>query len=240
MIKHGTTALALALAAALVAGVAHAQSERSGEQIVKQQCSRCHEAGVNGAPRIGDRAAWAPRMSRGLDATVHSAMRGHGNMPARGGLADLSDSELRAAVLYMFNPAAAGTTEPAVVARAPRNYNMKLADGLEIYLGVLPAEAVKDETVRASAPSGKGYYHFNISVHDADTKAALKDAMVEVRVASPTTGGATKKLVPMTINNIASYGNYFRLTGAGPYTITVWVHLPKEPRTVVATFDYQR
>jgi cytochrome c5 len=78
-------------------------AERSGEQIVRAQCFKCHETGVGGAPKIGDRAAWAPRLKDGLDNTVRSAIKGHGGMPARGGMADLTDSELRSAIVYMFS-----------------------------------------------------------------------------------------------------------------------------------------
>jgi len=60
---------------------------RTGEQIVNAQCSKCHQAGVGGAPRIGDRDAWIPRLKNGLDVVVRSAINGHGGMPARGGLA---------------------------------------------------------------------------------------------------------------------------------------------------------
>ncbi|HKA41707.1 MAG TPA: c-type cytochrome [Burkholderiales bacterium] len=83
-------------------------AERSGEDIVRMQCSKCHEKGVNGAPRIGDRNAWIPRLKDGLDNTVRSAINGHGRMPARGGVADLTDHELRSAIVYMFNAPAAG------------------------------------------------------------------------------------------------------------------------------------
>jgi cytochrome c5 len=75
---------------------------RTGEEVVKAQCFKCHESGKGGAPKIGDRDAWIPRLKEGLDSTVRSAMKGHGGMPARGGLADLSDSELRSAVIYLF------------------------------------------------------------------------------------------------------------------------------------------
>ncbi|MGH8765803.1 MAG: c-type cytochrome, partial [Burkholderiales bacterium] len=81
-------------------------AERSGEQVVKSQCVKCHEAGVGGAPKIGDRDAWAPRLKNGVDNLVHSAIRGHGGMPPRGGQANLMDAELRNAILYMFNPKA--------------------------------------------------------------------------------------------------------------------------------------
>ena len=239
MMKLGCTALILALGAATSVTV-QAQAERTGEQIVKQQCSTCHQTGVNGAPRIDDRAAWAPRMKRGVDATVRSAIRGHGKMPARGGLADLTDTELRAAILYMFSPSTASATKPAVVVRAPRDFNMKVVNGIEVYLGVVPADAVRDEKLHEGAPSGRGYYHINISLHDAETKAEITDAEVEARVANPVTGGSTRKLQPMTTNNAVSYGNFFRMTGAEPYTITVRVRRPKAADTVVARFNFKR
>jgi len=78
-------------------------ARRTGEQIYKMQCSKCHETGVNGAPRPGDHAAWIPRLHNGADAAVASAVHGHGAMPARGGLADLSDEEIRDTMFYMFN-----------------------------------------------------------------------------------------------------------------------------------------
>ena len=77
-------------------------TERTGEQIVKAQCIKCHQAGTGGAPRIGDRDAWIPRLKNGLDTTVRSAIKGHGGMPARGGLADATDLEVRNAIIYMF------------------------------------------------------------------------------------------------------------------------------------------
>jgi len=76
--------------------------ERTGEAIVKAQCSKCHGTGVNGAPKIGDKDAWIRRASLGFDSVVRSAINGHGAMPARGGMADLTDAEMRAAVTYMF------------------------------------------------------------------------------------------------------------------------------------------
>ncbi len=83
-------------------GAAPAQAaERSGEQVVQAACIRCHETGVGGAPKIGDKAAWSPRISQGVDAVTRSAIRGHGNMPARGGLADLTDREVTNATLYL-------------------------------------------------------------------------------------------------------------------------------------------
>ena len=78
-------------------------AKRTGEQIVKMRCAKCHETGKGGAPKIGDRDAWIPRMKDGLDATVRSAINGHGAMQARGGMPDLTDAEMKDAVTYMIN-----------------------------------------------------------------------------------------------------------------------------------------
>lgn len=77
--------------------------DRPGKEIVRIQCSKCHQTGVGGAPGTGDRATWIPRGAHGIDALVRSAINGHGGMPARGGMADLTDGEIREAVIYMFN-----------------------------------------------------------------------------------------------------------------------------------------
>ena len=98
------TAMAAALAiAAGPAAAADAPQERSGESIVAMRCAQCHGTGVAGAPRIGDRAAWIDRAKTGLDGLVRSAIRGHGSMPSRGGLSDLTDPEMRSAVSYMVS-----------------------------------------------------------------------------------------------------------------------------------------
>jgi cytochrome c5 len=122
-----TTVLIPASAALLLAGLAQAQPrERSGAQVVAAQCIKCHESGLHGAPKIDDRAAWSQRMKYGVDATVRSAIKGHGAMPARGGIADLTDGELRAAILYMFYPAGAAALKPyAAPAAADPNHNQR-------------------------------------------------------------------------------------------------------------------
>jgi cytochrome c5 len=78
-------------------------ADRSGKEVVEIQCVKCHGTGLNGAPKIGDRAAWIPRGAHGIEALTRSAINGHGGMPSRGGLANLTDSEVRNAVVYMFN-----------------------------------------------------------------------------------------------------------------------------------------
>lgn len=84
---------------------------RTGQQVVQAQCFKCHQEGLHGAPRIGDRNAWVPRLKQGLDYAVRSAIRGHGGMPPRGNKADLTDDEIRSAILYMYNPGTASTNK---------------------------------------------------------------------------------------------------------------------------------
>ena len=75
---------------------------RSGADIVKAQCAKCHGIGEGGAPRMGDKHAWVNRAKDGFESLVQSAIRGHGAMPARGGMADLTDAEMRSAITYLF------------------------------------------------------------------------------------------------------------------------------------------
>jgi cytochrome c5 len=81
------------------ASIQEIAAERTGQQVVQMQCHKCHQDGLHGAPRIGDR----------------SAIRGHGGMPPRGDKADLTDFEIRNAIVYMYNPgssAKGGTPAP--------------------------------------------------------------------------------------------------------------------------------
>jgi|APIni6443716594_1056825.scaffolds.fasta_scaffold200974_2 cytochrome c5 len=91
------------------AGAKPAASDRNPEEIAKETCFKCHETGDQGAPKLSDKAAWRQRGSKGLDAVTKTVIRGHGNMPARGGLADLTDSELKAVIAYLLKTVGSGT-----------------------------------------------------------------------------------------------------------------------------------
>ena len=78
---------------------------RDGATVFNSVCKACHEAGIAGAPKTGDKAAWAPRIATGNAALLKSASNGKNAMPARGGAADLSDGELKAAVDYLVGKA---------------------------------------------------------------------------------------------------------------------------------------
>jgi len=78
---------------------------RGGKEIYDAVCSACHATGVLESPKFGDNAAWSARAKGGLDALLTSAMNGKNSMPARGGDPSLTDSEIRAVVLYMTKEA---------------------------------------------------------------------------------------------------------------------------------------
>ena len=221
--------------------------ERRGEQIVQAQCAKCHQSGLNGAPRIGDRDAWIPRLKQGLDLLVRSAINGHGPMPPRGGMNNLTDSEIRGAIVYMFNPVqeAAKGTSSALPAAPDRNH--RIANGVEIYLGVVSAESMRahypkgtpESAMHGGIPTGRDYYHVNVSLFDDKTRGAITDARVDASVREPVAGGNTKRLEPVTLNNTKSYGNYFRMSGKNPYTITLQIHRPGLSRPIEARFDFR-
>jgi cytochrome c5 len=84
---------------------------KTGEQVFAAQCSACHAAGVAGAPKIGDEAAWGPRIKQGYETLLTSALKGKGAMGAQSG-GDHSDFEIGRAVVYMANKAGANFPEP--------------------------------------------------------------------------------------------------------------------------------
>ncbi|MGH8620110.1 MAG: c-type cytochrome, partial [Burkholderiales bacterium] len=78
-----------------------------GEATYRAACATCHDAGTAGAPRLGDRAAWAPRLKPGVEALYRVGLNGKPGtaMVAKGGYARLTDAEVRAAVDYMVTRA---------------------------------------------------------------------------------------------------------------------------------------
>ena len=88
-------------AAAAPVAAAAAAGAGAGEALYKQACQVCHAAGVAGAPKFGDKAAWSARLPAGIDALYNSVAKGKGAMPPRGGAAQASDADLRSAVEFM-------------------------------------------------------------------------------------------------------------------------------------------
>jgi cytochrome c5 len=78
-------------------------SAAAGEALYKQACAVCHVAAVAGAPKFGDKAAWAARLPAGVDGMTATVIKGKGAMPPKGGAATASDADIKAAVVYMVN-----------------------------------------------------------------------------------------------------------------------------------------
>ena len=93
-------------------GAAGAAAAKSSEEIVKEVCAACHVPGVANAPKLGDKAAWAPRLKLGLDGLMQSVIKGKGAMPPRAGTS-LTDAELAGTVVFMANQAGGNLKEPA-------------------------------------------------------------------------------------------------------------------------------
>jgi cytochrome c5 len=107
----------------------------AGEAVYAQVCKTCHEPGLAGAPKTGDKGAWAPRFAQGQATVVQHAIAGYqgkaGLMPAKGGNPDLTNAEVERAVVHMANqsgahwkesaaPAAAVAAAPALPPAAPK------------------------------------------------------------------------------------------------------------------------
>lgn len=84
---------------------AAAASTADGKKLYESTCFACHSAGIAGAPKFGDKAAWAKYVATGVDAMVSVAMQGKGAMPPKGGAANATEADIRAAVQYMVDAA---------------------------------------------------------------------------------------------------------------------------------------
>lgn len=94
---------AVPAAAAPVAVAASAADLAMGEKVYGANCVSCHGAAVLGAPKLGDKPSWTPRLAKGVDALYKSATDGVKMMPPRGGNGSLKDEELKAAVDFMVS-----------------------------------------------------------------------------------------------------------------------------------------
>jgi cytochrome c5 len=120
-----------------------AAGTRTGEEIVKAVCTACHQAGVANAPKLGDKAQWAPRIEQGLNTLVASVVKGKGAMPPKAGDPSLTDEEIERAVVLMANEAGASFKAPA----APK-------PGPAAATPAQPAQAAA-QPAQASAPPAK-------------------------------------------------------------------------------------
>jgi cytochrome c5 len=225
-------------AAIALAGPALA-ADRTAVEVVNGQCAKCHQPGTANAPKIGDKAAWVQRLKLGVDPLVYSAIRGHGGMPPRGGRADLTDSELRAAILYMYDPAGPpkdlpkSTAMPILPGAGPHRAS---AGGLDIYFGRVSAERLRaypansaEAKIHGGIPSGSGYHHVNISLFEAGTQTPVTGASVVLEVEKTGMGRESKALEAVTVAGGTSYGGYVRLAPKSDYAFIAKVSRPGAP-----------
>lgn len=134
---------------------------RTGESIVKTVCASCHQAGVANAPKIGDAKDWAPRIKTGLKRLLSTAINGKGAMPARGGDASLTDTEVARAVVFMANQAGASFKEPAAPKEAAKAQAEPAKPQAQAQAPAAPAAAPAKP---AAAAEGKPVYEKVCSV----------------------------------------------------------------------------
>ena len=100
--------LMIVASAIMVLGAVNVQAD-DGLKTYQTACFACHGTGAAGAPKLGDKAAWKPRLAQGLATLEKHAIEGYkgktGFMPAKGGRADLSDAVVKAAVKYIADQA---------------------------------------------------------------------------------------------------------------------------------------
>lgn len=108
----GRAAMEAAQAAAAKAAAAQVAygGTTDGKTIYDNLCTSCHTAGINGAPKLGNKSMWAPRIAEGIDTLVQHAINGYhgpdGNtMPAKGGNPALTDAQVKAAVSWIVSQA---------------------------------------------------------------------------------------------------------------------------------------
>lgn len=86
-----------------LAGCSSGPDHSEGMAIVNANCKVCHASGINGAPILGNKKMWSPRIEQGLETLVSHAQNGYGLMPAKGGNDALTETDLTKAIGYMIS-----------------------------------------------------------------------------------------------------------------------------------------
>lgn len=131
-------------------GADGAKALRAGETVYNGVCAACHAAGVANAPKLGDTAAWAPRIKTGYDALLNSALKGKGAMSAQSG-GEYEDAEVARAVVFMANKAGAKFEEPKVIGVAATDAAAAAAASPAAMPAAMPTAAAAATTASAVA-----------------------------------------------------------------------------------------
>ncbi len=134
------------------------KAARTGEAVFNAVCTSCHSAGVLGAPKVDDKAAWTPRAAQGLDGLLKNAVNGIRSMPARGGDPTITDEELTNAIVYMTGKAGIdlkagdkGAAAPAAAAPAQATAAPAAAAPAQVTAAAAPAQATAAPAAAAPA-----------------------------------------------------------------------------------------
>lgn len=133
----------------------------------------------------------------------------------------------------------------AAAAPAADTAYRRVADGVVVYFGILPAELVRghppghpESGMHGGVPVGEN--HLMVALFGDNTGERITRADVTATITGPDRFKATKKLDPMIIAGSATYGNYFSMPGPGPYRIVLRIRLPGAGRDIEAVFTWAR
>lgn len=128
---------------------------------------------------------------------------------------------------------------------ATDNSRHQVVDGVDVYLGIFPAELIQEHSqphtegeMHGGVPAGEHRYHVTVALFDAATGKRITGALVRAKVSELGLSGIEKKLEPMTIAGAISYGNYFRMSSSDIYRIKVQVRRPGIAQAIEAEFEY--
>jgi cytochrome c5 len=145
---------------AVVAAAPASTAADPGEAVYKKVCTACHATGAAGAPLLGDKAAWEPRVGQGLDGLLAVAIAGKGAMPPRGSCPNCSDEDLRVAIVYMLAqvghaPAAAAAPAAAPAAPVAEMAGMSGMEGMSSMSGMEGMSAISGMSGSLEGMSGR-------------------------------------------------------------------------------------
>ena len=151
----------------------------------------------------------------------------------------------RALLIVLGTVGAPLMTAPMTAAALAQAGSVKGADGLTVYLGVIPAEMIKghpaehpESTMHRESRRGPHSYHVMVAIFDTKTGERVTGVTVSARVSEAGLSGAQKPLERMQIADTTSYGNYFDMTGSSHYRIAVEIDRTDAPKPTWVIFDY--
>lgn len=133
----------------------------------------------------------------------------------------------------------------ATAAWSADNSYHKVANGVSVYFGIVPAELVRghprehpEGEMHGGVPAGEN--HIMVALFDDKTGERITRAQVTARVSGGHAAGIEKRLEPMTIAGSLTYGNYFYMGGSGPYQVELRIYAPGRNKPISMRFEWAR